>query len=69
MDPDIDYWMGSIATDNVGDIALGFSASSGSVFPSVYLVGRVPSDPSGTMQGPNFLVAGGGVQELSFNRG
>ncbi len=54
--------------DGAGDIALGFSASSSSFFPSVALVGRVPSDPLGTMEAPTFLVLGGGVQVQSFRR-
>ena len=28
IDPDVDYWLGSIAMDKAGNIALGFSASS-----------------------------------------
>jgi hypothetical protein len=68
IDPNINYWMGSIAMDGVGNIALGFSASSSGLFPSVAVVGRVPSDPLGTMEAPTFLVTGGGVQVQSFRR-
>jgi hypothetical protein len=32
---DVDFWMGSIAMDKLGDIALGFSASSDALDPSV----------------------------------
>jgi hypothetical protein len=46
VDSDIDFWMGSIAMDHIGNIALGFSASSTSLDPSVFLVGRVPGDLS-----------------------
>ncbi|HEV3166097.1 MAG TPA: hypothetical protein VGZ22_18885 [Isosphaeraceae bacterium] len=68
IDPNINYWMGSIAMDAVGNIALGFSASSSGLFPSVAVVGRVPTDPLGTMEAPTFLVTGGGVQVQSFRR-
>ena len=68
IDPNINYWMGSIAMDRVGNIALGFSASSSGFFPSVAVGGRVPSVPLGTMEAPTFLVTGGGVQVQSFRR-
>ena len=68
VDPNIDFWLGSIAMDKAGNIALGFSASSHALDPSVFLVGRAPSDPAGTMAGPIVLVNGGGVQEQSFKR-
>jgi len=68
VDPNINFWMGSIAMDKTGGIALGFSASSMNLDPSVELVGRVPTDPPGTMQGPNIAVAGTGVQQASFHR-
>jgi hypothetical protein len=68
VDPNINFWMGSIAMDKAGDIALGFSASSMNLDPSVELVGRLPTDPLGTMQGPNLAVTGTGVQQASFHR-
>ncbi len=42
-------WMGSIAMDKEGNIALGFSASSRDVFPSVRYVGRRVTDPLGSL--------------------
>jgi hypothetical protein len=48
----ISFWMGSIAMDKVGDIALGFSASSSGVHPSILYTGRVPADPLNTMEAP-----------------
>ncbi len=68
VDPNVNYWLGSIAMDKVGNIALGFSASSKSVFPSVYVAGRAPTDPAGAMFGPLTLVNGSGVQIQSFKR-
>jgi hypothetical protein len=68
VDPNVNYWLGSIAMDKVGDIALGFSASSHNVFPSVYVAGRAPTDPAGALFGPLVLVNGSGVQVSSFHR-
>jgi hypothetical protein len=64
----ISRWMGSIAMDKVGDIALGYSASSGTIFPSILYTGRVPTDPLGTMQAENTLKAGGGSQTGNLDR-
>jgi hypothetical protein len=68
VDPDVNFWMGSVAMDKAGNIALGFSASSQTLNPSVFVVGRTPADALGTMSGPLVLVAGGGVQQRSFKR-
>lgn len=61
-------WMGSIAMDKVGDMALGYSASSGSVFPAIRYTGRLPGDVLGTMQTESFLKAGGGSQLTNLSR-
>ncbi len=56
-------WMGSIAQDQSGDMALGYSASSSSVFPSIRYTGRLSTDAAGTMpQGEATLLAGSGFQ-------
>jgi hypothetical protein len=68
VDPSTDFWMGSIGMDKDGDIALGFSASSFTLDPSINIVGRVPSDPLDTMELPLSVVSGTGVQEASFHR-
>jgi hypothetical protein len=48
--PDGTYrWMGSIAMDKVGDILMGYSRSSATLFPDIYFAGRVAADPLGTM--------------------
>jgi hypothetical protein len=60
--------MGSIAQDGVGDIALGVSASSLARKPTIAYVGRVPSDPAGSMESPFVVIAGNGVQTNSSNR-
>jgi len=68
VDPDTDFWLGSIAMDRVGDMAVGFSAMSKRDFSSVYVAGRKPSDPAGSMSGPLILAVGSGVQFNSFKR-
>jgi hypothetical protein len=68
VDPNVDYWLGSIAMDKAGDIALGFSAMSKIQFSSVYVAGRTPGDPAGAMFGPLVLASGGGVQVSSYKR-
>lgn len=55
----IHRWMGSAAMDVEGNLALGYSASNGSVFPSLYYTGRLAGDASGTLpQGEGILHAG-----------
>jgi hypothetical protein len=64
----ISLWMPSIAMDKVGDIALGMSASSTTIKPSVVYTGRVPTDPTGKMENPFVVVKGTGVQQSTSNR-
>jgi hypothetical protein len=64
----ISAWMGSIAMDKVGNIALGVSGSSSAQKPLIAYTGRVPSDPAGAMESPKIVVTSGGVQTNSFNR-
>jgi hypothetical protein len=63
-----DLWMPSIAMDKMGNIAVGFSASSASVKPSLGFTGRMPGDPLGTMESAALIVAGTGVQQATSNR-
>jgi Carboxypeptidase regulatory-like domain len=66
--PDSNYrWMGSIAMDNVGNIALGYSVSGDSMHPAIRYTGRVPGDPSGVMEGEQTIVDGTGSQ-TNYNR-
>ncbi|MCI0644019.1 MAG: hypothetical protein L0346_03955, partial [Chloroflexi bacterium] len=60
----IHRWMGSIAMDRVGNMALGYSASDGiSTFPSVWYTGRLVTDTLGTMpQGEESIHDGTGSQ-------
>jgi hypothetical protein len=66
-DGDRSVWMASIAMDQMGDIGLGFSQSSGGIHPGIAFTGRVPSDPLNTMASPAQIVAGKGSQ-IGINR-
>jgi hypothetical protein len=56
------FWMGSIAMDKNGDIALGYSASSKNIHPSIAYTGRVPTDALGTLEPAKNVISGGGSQ-------
>ena len=60
--------MGSIAMDKIGNIAVGYSESSSSVFPSIFYTGRVPTDPLGTLQAENSTQRGSGSQTGNLHR-
>jgi hypothetical protein len=55
-------WMASIAQDKMGNIALGYSLSSTTVFDSIYVAGRTTSDPVGQLETEVPLTVGTGSQ-------
>jgi Abnormal spindle-like microcephaly-assoc'd, ASPM-SPD-2-Hydin len=55
-------WMASAAEDQNADIAIGYSASSSSIHPGNRVAGRVPTDPSGSLETEVSLIAGAGSQ-------
>jgi hypothetical protein len=68
--PDSSYrWMGSIAMDQAGNIAMGYSVSSSTVRPGIRYTGRLAGDTLGQMtQGETTLQAGVGSQTGSLHR-
>ncbi len=65
--PDSSFrWMGSIAMDKFGDMAMGYSLSSSTIFPSIAVTGRIPSDPANTMQVETIMMTGTGSQTSSI---
>jgi hypothetical protein len=62
--PDDEHrWMGSIAMDGNGNVALGYSVSSATSYPSIRFTGRLADDPLGTMTlAEGTIVAGSGAQ-------
>ena len=63
-------WMGSLAVDYEGNMALGYSTSSTSVFPGIRYNGRMNGELPGTLtQGENILVQGQGSQTNTYRWG
>lgn len=64
--PDSTYrWMGSVAMDKQGNLALGYSVSSSAIHPGIRYTGRLASDPLNTLQAENSIVEGLGSQSGS----
>jgi hypothetical protein len=62
--PDSNWrWMGSVAMDSAGDIALGYSVSSTSMVPAVRYTGRLSSDAVNTMENETSIIEGQGTEE------
>lgn len=62
-------WMGSIAMDELGNIALGYSISSSTMFPSIRYTGRLAGDPLGIMTiQERGIINGGGYQSNTDGR-
>lgn len=55
-------WMGSMAIDKAGNIALGYLAAGRDTPPGIRYTGRQRTDSHGRMQGEAFIVNGSGVQ-------
>jgi hypothetical protein len=57
--PDTDNrWMGSVAMDAQGNMALGYSVSSSATYPSIRYTGRLAGDTPNTMEAENIVLAG-----------
>ena len=63
-------WMGSIAMDKKGNMALGYSVVDGtSVFPGIRYTGRLAGDPLGQMTlGEGTIIDGSGIQRTTNSR-
>ena len=67
--PDSSYrWMGSIAMDKAGDIAVGYSVSSRTIHPAIRYAGRVPTDAPNTLEAEATIFQGNGSQTGGLNR-
>ncbi len=64
----LNRWMGSVATDNVGNLVIGYSTSSTSVFPSVAFAARAFNQVGGLSEGEATIFNGFGSQQASGNR-
>ena len=61
-------WMGSIASDKNGDLAVGYSTSSAAASPSIRYSYRTPTDVLSTMGSEQLLFAGSGSQLRTLAR-
>ena len=63
-------WMGSIAQDKMGNMALGYSVVNGvDVYPGIRYTGRLAGDPLGQMTlGEGVIINGSGVQTNTNSR-
>ncbi len=62
-------WMASIAQDSAGNMAMGYSATSPTIFPGIRYTGRLASDPAGQMsQGEGTIINGLGALTAGGNR-
>ena len=63
-------WMGSVAIDQSGDIAIGYSRSSATLgdYPSIYYAGQTAGDPLGTTETEALIKQGSGSQTDTADR-
>ena len=67
--PDGNYrWMGSVAMDKAGNMALGYSLSGSGIYPAIAYTGRLAGDALGTMGAENLVLSGGGAQTSNLHR-
>jgi hypothetical protein len=69
-DDGVHRWMGSVAMDWQGNMALGYSVVNGvDVFPGIRYTGRLAGDPLGEMNlGEGTIINGTGVQRTTNSR-
>jgi len=62
-------WMGSMAMDTAGNIAMGYSVSSSNMYPSIRYTGRMSTDPLNQMTiSERGIMNGGGCQTSTSQR-
>jgi hypothetical protein len=61
-------WMGSIAMDKLGDMALGYSVSSSTLNPSIRITTRLAGDPLNQLGAETTIFNGTGSQNGGLNR-
>ena len=63
-------WMPSLAVDKDGNMAIGYSASSATMFPAIRYAGRLSTDPASTLgQSETSLIEGTASQCCNFSDG
>jgi hypothetical protein len=67
--PDSSFrWMGSIAMDQMGNIAMGYSVSDAASHPSIFFTGRLSTDDPGLMEDEAGIFGGDGSQTNFLSR-
>lgn len=67
--PDANFrWMGSMAQDKQGNMALGYSVSSAGMHPAIRYTGRLATDTLSTMQAETSIIEGNGSQLANLSR-
>jgi hypothetical protein len=62
-------WMGSMAMDTAGNIAIGYSVSSSAMYPAIRYTGRLKADPLNQMTiNERGIMNGGGCQTSGTDR-
>jgi hypothetical protein len=55
-------WLGSAALNKRGDLAIGYSVSSSTMYPSIHYAGRLATDPKNSLSMTGVLQNGNGSQ-------
>jgi hypothetical protein len=61
-------WLGSAATDKLGNVALGYSVSSSTLFPGIRIAGRLRNDIRNSVRGEINVQSGSGSQTSTSQR-
>jgi hypothetical protein len=61
-------WMGSVAMDGAGNMALGYSVDSGTLYPSIAFTGRLKCDPVNQMTVAETMIQQGAGDQTAYNR-
>jgi hypothetical protein len=68
--PDANFrWMGSVAMDKVGNMAIGYSVSGSGMNPAIRYTGRVPTEPPSILESETSIIEGTGSQTNASNWG
>jgi hypothetical protein len=62
-------WMGSVAVDKVGDMAVGYSTSSSNAYPSINYATRLATDPANQLTAEGNIAQGAGSQNVTSRWG
>jgi hypothetical protein len=68
--PDSHYrWMGSMAMDRVGNMAVGYSVSDSSMNPSIWYTGRLVTDPLNQLPQTEAVIQNGTGSQTTWSQG